>query len=193
MSFLLLRKRAASRCLAVGASVATLRQASGPATVRRVVRAVVVFAFECQLWLRPLAHIFQKLWERVAPCVAHRDPPAAVARVGPISGIEAAIIHAAPDSILWRVSLPVRRVSSAKGLSQRAAARSNRAALNVAGPNEDLISAHASTAPFRARRVASSGLVFEQRQSSALLTDRQAGFGLQVSILLQNAPMWAQT
>lgn len=105
------------------ARVIRLRLRSRPSHIGRLVVAVVVDAINRMLPTWPWSNIGVERLERVAPSVADGDTSSSVVGIALKSWIPASVLHANPDSILWRLGSSVRRGSVDTGLQSKTAAR----------------------------------------------------------------------
>lgn len=91
--------------IAIRPSVLLLLLTSCPSTVAWFVVAVVVDSIDRVTFRRSIAHISNKILERIFPAIAHFNSSAAVAMVFRAVCVFTAIVHALPDVILGFVAV----------------------------------------------------------------------------------------
>jgi hypothetical protein len=92
--------------------VAVLVLARDPATVFRLVVAIVVATFDLEAW-RARPHVFEESLERTPPASAHANTSAAVAVEFADLGVVAPLLHVAPGKVFGRVCHAVGDLSEA--------------------------------------------------------------------------------
>lgn len=94
---------------AAATTVIALLLRSCPAAVIRRVWTVVVYPIKAVFFRRTDAHVGKKQFE-IVPSVAQLNPSPAIAFIGSVVGIKAAILHRIPDGVFSRSHATVPRL-----------------------------------------------------------------------------------
>ena len=119
-----------------------------PFAVFWLVIAVVIYSIQC-LSFGPLAHISDKVLDRIKPSVTDCYAPAPVSVIPCVFRVKAATAHCDPALILPSPAKTMRSPSSTHSLLSQAAAGSDVSGLEIAKEDEHLVAAGALTTPLR--------------------------------------------
>ena len=153
---------------AVGAGVIGLRVLIGPAAILRRVIAVSVDAVKRHA-VRPLAHVGQEVFERIAPTVANLYSTTAIPLVTPYIGVGASRLHSGPYGMRAAVGKAVAKVAASRNnLSLEASARSSVIGPQLAAGHDYRAAAIALTKPF-ALAGCSAGPAYKCRDNQSVI------------------------
>jgi hypothetical protein len=97
----------AIRQQAISACIATLFFVGRPATIARLIGAIVVYAVQGMLRGRIRSHIFKKCFKRINPALADSDSATSIARISGIVWVVASLLHSLPRVVLSAVRFTV--------------------------------------------------------------------------------------
>jgi hypothetical protein len=135
-------------------AVVGLFLASCPFAIRWVIRAVIVYAFQCRVF-GTCTHVGKEGWKAVNPTVTNLDAPASPVLVAGKLGIKTSGLHAIPRRIfraLW-VGTPVNRVFFAYHFRGDATTRFAYSSPQRSSMSYRLLSAFATAMPVTVARV----------------------------------------